>query len=292
MTESTGQTVLLQDGRKLGYAEYGLSSGMPVFHFHGASSCRLERPLDEQVLPETGCRLIVPDRPGHGLSDPQPGRRLLDWPNDISQLADHLGIDTFHVMGYSAGGSYALVCAFKLPERVRAAAAVSSVAPMGRRGAFRGMPLPNQILNGSARWVPWLTKLIRSTMSNMLMADVGKAARRLMSSLPEADKAILYAPEQLDALSNNVREALRPGWRGAAQDDIIVFHDWGFDPAQIRVRVDIWHGTADVNVPCHAGQYLHDTIPDSRVTFLPDEGHFLLFERWGEILTALIGEGE
>ena len=193
-------------------------------------------------------------------------------------------------MGYSAGGPHALACAYRLPERVRAAAAVSSVAPMGRCGAFRGMPLPNQILNGSARWAPWLARLIRRTISNMIEGDVEKASRRLMSSLPEADQKVLYAPEQMDALSRSVREALRPGWRGAARDDVIENKDWGFDPAQISVRIDIWHGTEDVNVPCHAGRYLHDTIPHNRATFVPGEGHFLLMVRWGEILAALTCE--
>ena len=124
-------------------------------------------------------------------------------------------------------------------------------------------------------------------MSNMLKDDDEQGARRLMSSLPEADQKVLYAPEHIDALMKSIHEALRPGWQGAAQDDIIVNRDWGFDPAQIRVPVDIWHGTADVNVPSHAGQYLHDAIPDNRVIFLPGEGHFLLMERWGEILAAL-----
>ena len=34
------------------------------------------------------------DRPGHGLSDFQPERTLLDWPEDVAALADHLEIRT------------------------------------------------------------------------------------------------------------------------------------------------------------------------------------------------------
>ena len=290
MTNSTGQILQLQDGRRLGYAEYGQQESTPVFHFHGASSSRLERPLDESVLQEAGCRLIVPDRPGHGLSDPKPGRRLLDWPDDVAQLADHLGLRTFYVMGYSAGGAHALACAYKLPGRVTAGAAVSSGAPMGRPGAFKGLPLPNRLLLGSARWAPWLAKPIRRMMSSMLLADPERAIRRLLTSLPEADQKILYAPEQMGLAAEGLCEALRPGWRGIAQDDIITNQDWGFDPALISVPIDIWHGMADVTVPCHAGHYLHDTIPDSRATFLPGEGHFLLMARWGEILAALVSQ--
>lgn len=289
-TDRTNQSITLRDGRKLGYAEYGEPAGIPVFYSHAAGGSRLERPADEKVLLEAGIRFISTDRPGHGLSDFQPNRRLLDWPDDIRQLADHLEINKFYVAGYSNGGPHALACAYRLPERVVAGTVVSSVAPMNRPGAFRGMPWPNRLLNGSARWAPWLTKLIRRMMRGMIMKDVEKAARQLMSSIPEADKDVLYAPENVDALVENVREGLRTGWQGVAQDDIVVNQDWGFDVAEIKVRIDIWHGDADVNVPCHAGEYLHNAIPNTRAIFLPGEGHFLLLKRWGQVLTALISD--
>ena len=43
--EESGQTLGLEDGRTLGYAEWGDPSGVPLVHFHGSSSSRLERPL-------------------------------------------------------------------------------------------------------------------------------------------------------------------------------------------------------------------------------------------------------
>jgi pimeloyl-ACP methyl ester carboxylesterase len=290
MADAVSQTLALRDGRRLGYATYGKSAGIPVFYFHAAASSRLEHPADEDVLFELGIRFIATDRPGHGLSASQPDRKLLDWPDDIRQLGDHLKIKKFHTLGYSNGGPHALVCAYRLPDRVMAGAVVSSVAPMNRPGAFRGMPLPNRILNASARWAPWFTRLMRRMMRVMLMDDVEKATQRLMSSIPEADKALLYAPENLDAIARSVREGFRIGWQGVAQDDIVVNQDWGFDVADIKPHIDIWHGEADVNVPCHAGEYLHRTIPSSRATFLPNEGHFLLVKHWEEVLAALVSD--
>ena len=91
------QTIQLKDGRKLGYAEYGDRAGKAVFYFNGSGGSRLERPADESILTELGIRLISTDRPGHGLSDLQPYRKLLDWPDDVIQLADRLGIEKFCV---------------------------------------------------------------------------------------------------------------------------------------------------------------------------------------------------
>jgi hypothetical protein len=146
----------LHDGRSLGYAEYGSQQGYPVLHFHGAGSSRLEYPGGDDDSPTTAVRLLVVDRPGHGLSSFQRQRRVLDWALDVNQLADHLGLDQFAVTGWSAGGPYALACAYALPERVKVGALLSGSAPKDYPGAFQGLPLLNRLLAWSARYVPWL----------------------------------------------------------------------------------------------------------------------------------------
>jgi pimeloyl-ACP methyl ester carboxylesterase len=288
--DGINQSLTLKDGRCLGFAEYGASTGRPVFYFHGSASSRLDRPSSEIMLAQMGIRFVSVDRPGHGLSDWQSGRRLIDWPQDIGQLADSLGIGEFYVAGHSAGGPHALACAHQLPGRVMAGAAISSVAPMSRPGAYRGMPVLNQILARSARHYAWLTNLVRRIMRNWVMGDVEKATRRLMASIPDTDKAALYAPQNVESLVSSLREGFRQGFRGVAHDDILVNQEWGFDLESVKPRIDIWHGEADVNVPIHAGQYLRDRLPNRRTFFLPGAGHFFLLARWEEILSELVHE--
>jgi pimeloyl-ACP methyl ester carboxylesterase len=103
-SETMNQTVTLRDGRKLGFAEYGEIDGRAVFHIIGSGGSRLEYPADQSILTDLGIRFFATDCPGHGISDPQPDRQLLDWPDDITQLADSLNIQKFYVMGWSAGG--------------------------------------------------------------------------------------------------------------------------------------------------------------------------------------------
>ena len=286
--QRTNQTITLKDGRKLGFAEYGPLTGLPVFHFHGSASSRLEHPTPDSLLNQLDIRFISIDRPGHGLSDFQPSRRLLDWPKDVQQLADHLEIEAFYVEGYSAGGPYALACARQLPEQVIAGVLVSSVAPMGRPGAYKGMPFFNQILARSARWLPWTTKLIRRMMRRMALGDVEKTTRQLMASIPESDKRALYASQDAETFANTIREGFRTGSLGVAHDDILINQDWSFDLTDVKPRIDIWHGHLDANVPIHAAEYLHDALPNTRLHLQPEAGHFFIFEHWNKILSSLI----
>jgi pimeloyl-ACP methyl ester carboxylesterase len=289
-TNDQNHTLTLKDGRKLGFGKYGVQRGQVVFYFHGSGGSRLEHPSPEDLLTRLNIGFIGVDRPGNGLSDFQEHRRLLDWGKDITQLADYLEVEQFYVMGHSAGGPHALACAHQLPERVIAGAAVSSAAPMSRPHAYQGMPILNQILARSSRHFPIIVKLIRWMMRRMIMGDVEKASRLLMSSIPEADKAILYRPQAVESFVSAIREGFRTGSQGVAQDDILINQEWGFELAVIKPRIDIWHGEADVNVPIGAGRYLFDQLPHARATFLPGEGHFFLLKCWEEILTALVYE--
>jgi pimeloyl-ACP methyl ester carboxylesterase len=88
--------------RRIAFAEYGDPAGKPVFLCHGTPSSRLNRP-DDETTRALGARLIVIDRPGCGLSDFLPGRRLLDWPRDLAAVADALHLVRFVVLGLCSG---------------------------------------------------------------------------------------------------------------------------------------------------------------------------------------------
>lgn len=120
------------------------------------------------------------------------------------------------------------------------------------------------------------------------MGDPEKATRQLMASIPDADKAVLYRPENMERMVHSLREGFCQGSEAVALDDILVNREWGLKLEDVKPRVDIWHGEEDVNVPVHAGRYLADMIPNNRVYFLAGEGHFMILTRWEEILANLV----
>jgi pimeloyl-ACP methyl ester carboxylesterase len=131
--------VLLSDGGRLAYTEWGDPAGRPVLEFRGLPSSRRGDALDLAALTRAGVRRITVDRPGVGFSDPQPGRTMLDWPNNVRAVADTLGLKSFAVLGTSGGGPYAAACAFALPDRVNRAVIVSGLGPLDRPGALDGV---------------------------------------------------------------------------------------------------------------------------------------------------------
>lgn len=88
----------------------------------------------QSVAENLGVRLIGLDRPGIGRSDRPEGYRLLDWPDDVAEVADQLGIERFAVDGLSSGAPYALACAYKIPHRLTGCSLISSAIP----GSFIG----------------------------------------------------------------------------------------------------------------------------------------------------------
>jgi len=285
----TENVLKLRDGRILGYAEYGAADGRPLFMFHGFPGSRLEFAPGHEAALRRGVRLIAPDRPGFGLSTYLPRRRIFDWPGDVAELADALGIERFGVAGLSGGGPYAAVCASRLPERVTVAGIVAGVGPLDRPGATDGMTPLNRLLFGVQRRLPPAGRALIWAMG-MVSARLGeRSIERLMRALPEADRRVLQRPEVRSAFMSDAREAFRQGARGAAHENGLFVRPWGFRLEEIRVPVLLWQGEQDRNVPTEHGRYQAQAIPGCRATFYPDEGHMFVYDRMDEILGALTG---
>jgi pimeloyl-ACP methyl ester carboxylesterase len=282
------QTVTLSDERKLGFACYGPQSETVVFHFHGSAGSRFERPVDEVILLDLGIRLISVDRPGHGLSDLQRDRKLLDWPGDVKQLAAHLGIASFYVMGLSAGGPHALVCAYELRDQVRGCAVVSGPAPPERTHPYRGLSVSHRIITFIFRNIPWLTFKMRRGMYRLANGDVETLHTKLVEGFPPADRKILEVEDNLQMMLEEIREGYCQGWEGPATDDTVIFSPWAFPLNQISTRVYIWHGEMDQNISPNQARYNQNNIPNSRLTIWPELGHLGLLSKWREVLNVLI----
>ncbi len=278
--------VRLPDGRRLGYSEYGAVEGRPVFFFHGFGTSRVVCPPEEPAV-ELGIRLIAVDRPGIGLSDALPGRQLLDWPTDVADLADRLGIDSFSVIGWSGGGPYALACAHALRERIAAVGLVSSPAPLtgtSESGYLRR--LDRNAVRAAGR-APWVIRLALWHWGRPQRRDAARFFEESVAAMCAADQAVLAVPELRGRMIANSAEIYRQGGRGMYDEALVLARPWGFAPTEIRVPVHVWHGVLDETVPLAMADYLVREIPSAQANILREEGHHLLYQRWSEILAAL-----
>jgi pimeloyl-ACP methyl ester carboxylesterase len=281
-----GAQLVLGDGRRLGYAQYGRPDGEPIMFFHGHPGSRLEASLAHEAAAASGFRVIALDRPGYGLSDFQPGRAITDWPADVAQAADALGIDRFSVAGGSGGGPYALACAWRLPGRVTRAAVISGVGPFQVRGSTAGMRWQNRAgFKLCARW-PALARTLMRSMHRNIASRPERTIEALARAMSRADAEIVRRPEVRTLLIADMTEAFRPGSAGAAHDMVLLGRPWGFSLREIQQDVYLWQGEADTLVPPAMGRYQAEQLPRCHATMLPGAGHLLIVDRMPDLMGA------
>jgi pimeloyl-ACP methyl ester carboxylesterase len=140
---------------------------------------------------------------------------------------------------------------------------------------------------GARRCGP-LVSVLRQLGYAMIRTDNKGEGSGIISTFPPVDRGLLQAPEDRKQFVQDIREGYRQGWQGPAQDDLLINRPWGFRLADIPVRIDIWQGERDRNVPLRQAHYQHDKIPHSRLTLWSDLGHLGLLVRWQEVLASLI----
>jgi pimeloyl-ACP methyl ester carboxylesterase len=278
--------VQLSDGRQIAYQEYGDGEGSPVFFFHGWIGSRLDFGPNDDIARELGIRVIAVDRPGCGSSDFQQDRRLLDWPDDVSEMADALKLGQFAICGHSFGGPYVAACAYRLPDRVTSAAIVAGISPLSFDGATRGMLAPVRLALWLGGHAPVIVRPYVSLMARMVKRP-DSIAKGIGSMLPDDELALLET-SRFDGFFENFDEMVKHGSKGAYWDARVFLGEWGFDCADIEMPVSLFYGTADQNVPIQMGEYYRDAIPTTEATFYKDEGHFIMYSRANEILRSLV----
>jgi pimeloyl-ACP methyl ester carboxylesterase len=285
--------VELRDGRRLAYSAAGARRGFPVLYFHGAIGSPLRRsPLLDAAIESFGIRYLMVHRPGFGGSDPLPGRRVACFASDIEELADQLGLERFSIVGVSAGGPYAIACARAMPDRIVAAAAVSSTPPGFAPHATRGMGLRYRLGLATLLGAPVTATRLATSALRVLRRRPGLVAGLMTAGASDADEAVLADPE---ARETAVRTFLAAAERGVAQmveDYLVCCRPWGFEPSEVGGRVHIWHGALDRLVPITYALRLANALPNRAVALDPGEGHFFFRRRLPEIIGPLAGAEE
>ncbi len=182
------------------------NSGPRVVLVHGSaqgSEVGGERHFSRQKsLADAGLQLLVPDRPGHGLS-PDPGRPD-DAEADGVWVADMLG-DGAHLVGHSFGGCVALAAAARRPEAVRsltliepAVLALAPKRPEVRRMLIQLVTTTYLTFSDSERIRRFCSLLhipddIRGGADEAMLRRMGKAIKRLKLPSPAALKRQIAA---------------------------------------------------------------------------------------------------
>ena len=284
-------SVGLEDGRRIGFAEFGDPRGKTLVWLHGTPGARRQIPHEARAYAlSNGIRLVGVDRPGIGSSTPHLYPEVGAFAADLESIADALGVDRMAVIGLSGGGPYALAAGAYMPSRVWAVGVLGGVAPtqgpdaIGGGAVALGVRFATLLRVGRLPIGLALGALIRSIRP---LAVPGLELYKRLS--PEGDRRLLDRPEFAAMFIDDMLNGSRRQLHAPVADVILFTRPWGFLAADVKVPVVWWHGDADHIVPHEHGVHMVSRLPEAELRTLPGESHLGGLGVGEEILTTLLG---
>ncbi len=264
--------VRLRDGRRLGVAEFGSRSVLPVIYCHGFLGSRLEPAAASGI---EGTNIIAFDRPGYGRTDLQRLPSLRGWGADVAEALVQLGVGECVVVGVSTGAPYALAVASVLGPRVRRVVLAGGIAGPEVLETAGGTALLLSVLGRpGSRAGKVLHRLMRLALAARL--DRRLVARAVGSERTALERLGVPAEVMQARLLHSLRTGSRRDLRGALADARLVAQPWDFRPDDLEVEVDILHGADDPVVPPTHAHWYAAHLPRAHLELVPGELHISL----------------
>jgi len=264
--DAASRTVDTDAAGRIHYLEAGDPDGDPVVLLHGVSTTAATwLPMLPALADDY--RLVVPDRPGRGLSAPAryTDKHLRSFMTAyLADLCAELGLDSPHVVGNSLGGQQAFLLALD-HDRVDRLCLVG--APGGVSKEFSTL-WKLMTVRGVNRALYWLNSLgdaeenARESTAELLVADD--------SAVPEPFYDVLAAASGMDAQQRSLRSLQ------TAQGSLGRMHDL-FDltdelPGIERPTCFVW-GTEDSFWNPDVGRPVAESMPNAEFHELDGYGH-------------------
>jgi len=269
-----------ESDRRLAYAEYGTATGSPVVFLHGTPGSRRLAELFESTARDSDVRLLAPDRPGYGRSDPWPDPSIRDGEDIVRAVLDHAGVDTARLVAFSGGAPYAFAAAAALPSRIERVDAVAGATPPEYA---HERPAVQRALSRVGSTAP-------SVLSALFRVQRWVAERRdpsfVVAQYTTGEPTAAVSDRAAEIVRADFLEALARHRSGTVTEFRQTAADWNVDFGAIDAPVRFWHGDDDTNVPIAAVRRFEASLPTARLEVLDGADHLqTLLRAVPEILT-------
>jgi pimeloyl-ACP methyl ester carboxylesterase/DNA-binding CsgD family transcriptional regulator len=276
----------LADGRRLAWRQYGDPAGKPVMIVHQGLGCSVLPRGADALARDLGLRLVCPERPGAGRSDPLPGFSYDAVARDMTDLVDDLGLERVQVAAFMAGAPFALAAAAQLGPRAHrvllASARPSGVmAETDRDVGHKVVQFRRRILRNA-----WVADMLFAMMRLQLNARQMERFVRAAASAPSDAAYLKTHPGVLEFIVDYVTESLAVTSRGIADEVKLAARTPHLDLAGLTAPISVWHGADDpMTTVADVQAWLGGRIADTRV--FDGAGHFLPHKHWPEVIAWL-----
>ncbi|GAA5164729.1 hypothetical protein GCM10023321_53710 [Pseudonocardia eucalypti] len=245
-------------------------TGIPVLCLHTAGQSGAQWRHVAGGLAARGFRVVVPDLPGHGRSEPAlggPVTDLGDYAEWCLELLDVLGLRHCHVVGCSIGGKIALDLACRAPDRLAGVVAMAADAWAGGSPSERG--LRRELSDVAA---PSRTDRTHLGTLAVVGRSVPQARAELIATMHRREDPTVSTSDLIGWTTHDLRTRLR---RISCPTHLVVGTD------------DLWLEPARV-------RWAADRIAGARYTVLDGIGHYPMeeIEGFDEVLAGWLVELE
>ena len=289
------QTLVLRDRRRLDYLILGDPNGLPILFF----------PLDyglvrwpasaEAEAARRGLKIVVPVRPGYGLSTPLPKGvpYLSQIVDDIVALLDHLSIARVPMLTLGGDSFIAIALHAAYPERVTALVACGGVLPLTRPEQYDRMDKWHRFILAGARYTPHLLPFMvkagfalarRLGKRGFIHAVYGKSTADVATfEIPEVFEAMVVGSEVSLSDTHSAHDAFSRE---------VIHHettDWTDEVAALRgtIPVHFLNGLQCPQVPPGTLAEFQADYPWIDFRVYPDAGQLLFFLKWRDALALI-----
>jgi len=249
----------LNNGNIIAWREWG--SGVPLIMLHGWSMSSVVFSEVAEIL-ATDFRVLCPDLPGHGQSDPSTSfsvdgcaLALLEW----SRL---LGLESSHLLGWSLGGQVAIKLAADYGTFVDKLILIATTPQFCQTDDWQ-YGLPQAQVKALARN---LKRAYEKTLGDFF-------------DLQFVDEA-LPKDRYREILKFAVRRGVLPEVK-SAYASLQALSQTDLRQLLLRIKQEtlVMHGGQDQIIPLLAGNYLAENLSNARLFRFPDIGHAPFFSR-------------
>ncbi|MGA0605292.1 alpha/beta fold hydrolase [Phenylobacterium sp. VNQ135] len=278
------QRMRLPDGRWLGFREYGDPAGRAFLAFHEGLGSSLMPPGTDDLARALGLRLLAPERPGFGQSDPLPhAYRFEAVAEDMVCFLAERGVQRLRIGAILSGAASALHTAARLGERVDLVLLCSGRAPQPT-STDRASSLFARLRAGFERQ-PWAMEAIFAILQFRRSPELIRQMITRVASAAPGDAAWLRTnPQFADYVCQYVGECLARGSRGPVQE-LVAFRRGRDRPPPLApsTQVAVWHGAQGDAAPLASLLDALGAAP-AELRVFDDAGMLMTPRRWPEIL--------
>lgn len=266
------------DGKKT-YAIVRDGDGVPTVLVHGGIA---EASVWTLMAQHMAGSIVIPDRPGYGLTYPM-NYRGIDYRNNaagwLGGLVDAMGVEKVNLIGNSMGGFFCMAFACSQPGRVNRMVLAGAPA-----GLDRDVPLFIRL---------WGSPLLGRLISLLKMSDPEKVRERIWTDLVAHPKSI-----PVDLIQLGIDAASLPGVATTTRTMLGAVTTLGGWRSELMMReamagltvptLFVW-GEKDSFAPPSSGLELANQMSDADVVVLEDAGHVLQIDQ-PEVVAQLANE--